>query len=584
MQGLPISWDPVVATASANHLCGMFVWSPCSRFIAAPKDRGIQIFDAVTLEQVNTLNCPDSSGGGWLSFSPNGHFLTQFNGEKVISWDLQTGALVCTILSELQSFPTKVLSSTYSLDGKMFAILYQSECQSIITTYDLFSGIYMNSYCVSDGHIIAPVWTHDAYIQFTVVESGSVTIWEAGFTLIDKPTEVETLSVPNEISGAKTYLFLPALSRLAFTFRDTIVIWDAKTSKVLLNFKPFPHHSHFNESHHFYEAVFSSDGHFFTYLTSDCKVYLWKESPKGYLLHQNLTISGNKVYPKPYISPDGGSCIVVIDSMIHLWYTEDQILFCNHIQNKFPFTLGISPQNKWAAFTQNRTKAVTILHLQSGDSQWVIYTDMEVKHLGLTERTIVIAGDNKAATYNLPARNPAYNTRVAISGGVHVINLENVNRLLSISPNLNYIACQAKGSNSCMLEIYELSTGRHTANATLPAEIHKAWFTPDGHTLWVRHYDDRLSGRKIILASESGVTKLEPLESHVCPPRGPSWELSTCGYQIVDDAWVLGPNDKRLLWLPPHWRTDEECRIWNGNFLGLRHEKLQVPIIVEFFE
>ena len=579
VQGLPVSWDPVVATASIGYFWGA-VWSPCNNFIAVSTKGGVQILDAMTLEQVNTLNYLDSSGGGWLSFSANGHFLTQFDKGKVTSWDLQTGGLVCTILSELQPSTTVVLSSTYSLDGKMFAILYQSSSNDVITTYNLVSGTYTKCYCVLDGHIIAPIWTHGDCFRYTVVKSGSVTVWETGFTLIGMPMAVETLFVPDEIAGASTFLFLPTLYRLAFSLQDTIAIWDTKTSKYLLNSGPISlQHS---EPPHLSGAVFSPDGHFFTYLTQHREVYVWKESLSCYVLHQKLTISGNAMCSTPFISSTGRSFIVGIEFIIHLCHTEDQILFSTHAPIYYPFTLGFSLQNEWAAFAEHEGNTVTVLHLQSGNPHLVIDTDIEVEWVKLTESTIVISGGNKVATYNLPARNSTSNTRMDIGDSVQAITLENISRVLSISPNLNHIICRLEGPNQ-QLEIYELSTGKCIMVGTLPTQLYHAWFTPDGH-VGARGWANQLSGWKIIQDSESGVTRLEPLESHVSSPERSPWESSTCGYQIFDDVWVMSPTQKRLLWLPPHWRTGKEYRVWNGNFLGLRHAKPREVVILEFLE
>ena len=209
-----------------------------------------------------------------------------------------------------------------------------------------------------------------------------------------------------------------------------------------------------------------------------------------------------------------------------------------------PFTLGFSPQNEWAAFAHSGGKKVTVLYLQSGHPQLVIDTDTSVKHLGLTGSTIVVAGENKVATYTLPAGNSTSNTRMDLGDSVQAITLDNISKVFSISPNLNYIACRPEEPNDNKLEIYELSSGKCIVDATLPTQVYSTWFTLDGHTVWAQDWGNKPSGWKITQDSESGVTKLEPIEPHVSPPRGPPWEPSTCGYQIVDGVWVLSPAPK----------------------------------------
>ena len=70
--------------------------------------------------------------------------------------------------------------------------------------------------------------------------------------------------------------------------------------------------------------------------------------------------------------------------------------------------------------------------------------------------------------------------------------------------------------------------------------------------------------------SESGITTLQPLGQNVCPPGAPPWQSSR-GYEVTDDGWILSSTRKRLLWLPHRWRSEKRLRMWNGQFLGLRH-------------
>ena len=50
----------------------------------------------------------------------------------------------------------------------------------------------------------------------------------------------------------------------------------------------------------------------------------------------------------------------------------------------------------------------------------------------------------------------------------------------------------------------------------------------------------------------------------------PPW-VSSRGYKVTDDGWVLSPAQKRILFLPHHWREDNH---WNGRVVGLAHCKL----------
>lgn len=97
------------------------------------------------------------------------------------------------------------------------------------------------------------------------------------------------------------------------------------------------------------------------------------------------------------------------------------------------------------------------------------------------------------------------------------------------------------------LEIYDVSTGRYLAGTTVEDENKMGlWFTPDGSEVWVGYHEDlSVKGWKIIEDSESGTVELQPLVTQ-CSPEALPW-LSSCGYEVMDDGWVLSPTEKRLI-------------------------------------
>jgi hypothetical protein len=64
------------------------------------------------------------------------------------------------------------------------------------------------------------------------------------------------------------------------------------------------------------------------------------------------------------------------------------------------------------------------------------------------------------------------------------------------------------------------------------------------------------------------------------PPEGCPW-ASSHGYQVTDDWWILGPDGKRLLMLPPLWQFKAMQHVWKGQFLALLHGGLSEPVILE---
>jgi len=254
VHGLPTLWEPVVATVFHKEFCGSVTWSICNRFIAVTKLGVVEIRDAVTLNLLSTFNSPRKYITEQLSFSPDGHFLTEFCYEDHFTYDLQTGCSVGPLLSKELYVDHPDFSAAYSMDGKMLAAVYVDHPHenTFIATHDL-STMQRHLYCVSEGHIISPIWTHSEFLQFVTVKPGYIVVWKVKFNLAHIPEMVESLSVPEEITGAKEFLFLPPLSRLAVALHDTLLVWDVQDSKYLLRISPF----------HANGMSFSSNGHFF---------------------------------------------------------------------------------------------------------------------------------------------------------------------------------------------------------------------------------------------------------------------------------------------------------------------------------
>ena len=118
-------------------------------------------------------------------------------------------------------------------------------------------------------------------------------------------------------------------------------------------------------------------------------------------------------------------------------------------------------------------------------------------------------------------------------------------------------------------------------------------FARDGREFWIfldwkSYHNTRgpVGGPKgwaIVRDSESEVTRLEDLDQTGGPSGGPPWE-SSHGCQVTTDGWVLNSTRKRLLWLLPHWRSEEEyCehRVWSGRFLALLYPWLPEVVVLE---
>ena len=618
VQGVPISWEPISTTVRHHSPINTAIWSPCSRYIAVSlvNPPTIEILDAVTLEQLQTLNSPQGQSR-LLSFSPDSCSLTQFSFNhhaELVTWDLQTGSQIGTTPLALYMSSPWCFLSIHSINKKMVVLVHRdshSTAATGISIYNLHSGICTYSYHVSEGSIAASIWTHGEYLRFVTLKPGSITIWEVGFTSIHTLTKVESLPIPDDVGYFGTTLFHPTISRLAFVHQWKVLIWDTQSSKLLLD-----------SSCSSWDAKmsFSSDGHFFACEATNQEAHLWKESPAGYILHRKLVSGigksvGNTTFTnhiRPLLSPNGRSIITSRGQETQLWYTTDPTSSSSSLPTQpatlTNFLLDFSSDGLLAATARFGNNIATVLNLKSSNPQLIINTGMGIWGLRITGNTIFVVGsEGRIITWDITAGNHLLNTRVNINNSVQTITLNCptlfYEPLLSaaISPDSSYIVITGGmdesldvtwGANKGLdvtwgedesLDIYDMSTGDHlTSTTTRVGDL--LWITPDGCEVWSSGVSPMgPQGLKIIKDGESNVIRLEHLPENTHPSGGYPWR-SSHGHRITDDGWIFNSRKKRLMWLPHQWRMGEQCWSWDGQFLGLLNHKLPDPIIIELGE
>ena len=572
VQGVPIVWEPFAASRSHSDFIGAVAWSPCNKFIAVAwtNSNTTGVFDAITLKQLNTFKSPrDNFCHLWLGFSPDSHFLAEVDRTNIISWDLQTGGGVGAFDTGLWLTSNLKSSAVYSTDGKMIAVVFWEWNEPFpsvrIYVYNILSQEHICSHRLQ-GRVVS-IWTQGEYLQVATVKPGSVTVWEVGFSSDHIPAEIKSYTIPNKTESAGKILFLPALTRLAFTLKKEVLIWDAQGSKILLNIVGKG-----------VEIIsFSPDGHFFACVTSGLELCIWKDTPTGYALYQTVMWDTNT----PYFSPDGESILIYNHERIQLLSTRDPNHFPSDIQTKSVdwthFIMGFSPDQTLAAVAKRKNNTIIIYDLKSSNPQLIINAGTEVYGLRMTGDTIIIVGKGKVITWNLPVGDCVTTVYANTNDSVQttMFDYSEYYGTILISPDLKHIAILSNFT----LNIYNISTGEHLTSiqTELGSTPH---FSPDAQEIWCVGKSS-MSGWKIIGDSGSGVVELEPLEPTASPSGVFSWQSSQ-GYKITDDGWVLSSTNKPLLWLPHHWRSHEKHRIWGGQFLGLLHGVLQQVIILEF--
>ena len=585
-QGLPTSWELSITTKrlSSEDTDSVISWSPCSQFIAATsKNAGepINVLDPMTLDHLTILRTPLNFSAHELFFSPDSNMLTCFSltPDTLITFDIQTGGLVSTISLEHQSPSETYPFHTYSKCGTMFASLQSIEGISTVHTYNILSGTHIDS--ISLELDSQNIWADGECLQLAALESEFITIWEIGFTLEHPAANLQSLPVPDSFHLAESYFLLPTLYRLAFIVELTAYIWDAQNSKFLLEFSGDSDVS---------KISLTSDGSI-ACIIDHLEIYLWKESPTGYILHKKIIANNIPHYAvaMPSLSPDGEFLAVEAGSTLQAWHTRELIASTTPAQNLEGklFILGFSPDGLLAAITQFSHNTVTVLSLKSGTPQLIIDTGLEICGLGIAGDVIVVVGDGKVIAWNVPAGNCA---RVNINNSswttvfdypTFIPKASRFRHIVSVSSDLHYMAITIHSRDMrSLLYLFDVSTGQCLR------EISAQWgcipFFATGDRIWYNS-NSGLQGWSLIKDSESGKILLEDLEPTQELPEGCPQKPSD-GYKITDGGWILNSREKQLLWLPPHWRSDEKSVVWSGQFLAFLHHQLPEAVIIELLE
>jgi WD40 repeat protein len=610
VQGVSSFWNSNVAAVTNPSLIEPSTWSPCNRLIAISPGRStpVDILDAVTLHLLQSLEFPQHMPlhSTAVSFSPDSRTLTSFIcGHDysdvrwfVVTWDLQTGGVVGAI--EWRGPPdleVKKIHITYSMNGKVVAILSVYRGSVIISIYDVISSVYVHNVDYRtrtnpdlglETQYVSNSWAHGESFRFATFEPAGVSIREVGFTPGATVVEVETISIPDNIvemlfkqSAPAPIEFHPPSCRLAFvTYGGSLVVWDLRTSRFML------HDPDLNS----FSMTFSSDGRFFACTTRESGIYIWRESSNGYTVARKLTPSTGHL--TSLLSPNGESIIAFSGTTIRLWHTNISTTTTSSVLPQVPqntsevFYLEFLPDEPLAVTARKKGNTITVVDLNSGIPQLTIDTSINVYGLRAIANTVVAIGDQKAITWNIPGGKFPPGARLNAEDGAHTIHFNITDHSVvtaSISLDFQYVAfLRYTFREGSILDVYCTSTTKNLRIPLCTSGLHPPttlWFAPGGHDLWCAM--TKFEAKVFTIPQDTFYhAKNVPVIKYGawgCP-----WG-SSCGYQITEEGWVFRRDGKRLLMLPPLWRSSFGAKevVWNGKFLGLLHGALLEPVILE---
>jgi len=440
----------------------------------------------------------------------------------------------------------------------------------------------------SNGQVSNDIWTHGKSLRFATLGLTTITIWEVGFTSETPPTEVETLSVPNDIRSAmpphidypdlaERVQLLPASCRLVIAHQGKVLVWDARNSKSLLSQ---------TDTRCSPRMSLTSDGRFFACSTTGYEIHLWKDSPTGYVLHGTLASSNG--IPSLLLSPNGESIITFGERTIRLWHTKSFTappsgVLTQTLRHTGDFILDFSPDGTLATVVRREDSVVTVLDLESGAPQLTIDAGTDIYGLRVIQDSVVVIGDGKVIAWKLPAGDRIPNATVNVNDSVRASNFSSPGKgkvfTAAISSDLHHVALVTYDSPGPRpLYICSVSAGKYPGHRVTHGNT--LWFDPDGRSVWCVGITGEAEVWTVPGHGPTPPHEASDVVGIEHPPEGYPWGSSR-GYRATDDGWVLGPDGKRLLMLPPPWQSFALGRVWNGRFLALLHGALSEPVILE---
>ena len=557
----------------------------------------LEILDSVTLQKLQSLKFSEGRHHNQaLAFSPDSHVLTSSSTDQgvslVVSWDLQTGGVAGVIRHES---PHKLVDESilYSTNGKMIAVLRYIPTSTItISIYDVVSYKHMHDVHSTSNAPPCGFWIHGESLRFAAIVDAtsngtgpmSMTVWEVGFTLGATKTEVETFSIPESFKPSEptTVVFphsmiypkspsAPLLVTNTYYGNDAL-IWDARNSKILLRR---------HDVNPYNDMAFSSDGRYFAGSFSGSGVYIWKHSPTGYVPHGKLSSSTSTRGSRLIFSPNGESVILCSGSVVNLWHTKNfntplSDSFVDPPRQNNHFLSELSLNKSFAAVVRHEESTVTLFDIRSGAPRLTIDAGGKVVGLGVREDVVAVISDNKVITWKLPGRSflPGATMSVADRTLAVVLPGSGSRARGCISPDIRF----AVVGLSTYWSFHSATTGELRSSFTTSGS--GIWFTPDGHNIAAVRAMNKGEIRKITAEGvvEKSATMIDIGEEQWgCPYK------SFRGYRIAGGGWIFGPNEKRLLILPPLWRSYSRIddRKWNGQFLALLHGALPEPVLID---
>jgi len=242
--------------------------------------------------------------------------------------------------------------------------------------------------------------------------------------------------------------------------------------------------------------------------------------------------------------------------------------------------VAYSTDKTYIATVRQFSGIVTVFNCVSSTSWQFSNTDMRVEDIKIADNTIFVVGDCKLVGWDLEADGIVHNAprRVTVDETLAISGCQDN---LTLSHDCSQIA-STKGEN---ILLYDTITQKTKTIHTQPVShmLHdlSPWFSPDGCRLWFAGWGGAWYFMELGAGHDQSFVELTETDLE---DEQTVFNHSSHGHHIREDSgWVTDSRGRKLLWLPPSWRSRDPLFIrWDGNFLALLDSHHPGPIIIKF--
>ena len=511
--------------------------------------------------------------------------LSSLSHKDIIFWDAQTGVVIKWI-------KTSALPGIIVFHGDQKTVTCLTEEHSpeatyaYYSTYDIFNGTQLFSGRTEIwDHGLGTHWAHGDTLLSAMCS------WTGHHSIVNihefQPTSTPPLQILSSFSIPHQwgeFSFSPVSFHASFYTGEKMVILDVQDSKLLLQDDVDTKIVQSQEQ-------FSPDGHFFAYRKSMYEISVWQNTPTGYMPWSSLR---SRLYIWRFSwSPASTSILCWDDDGIELLCPSS----CLNPLSLSKTRRMNRPQNHLVAYSADQVHIVMaqqcesiimVLNHHLGTLQQLIDTGLQIWDIKIVNDTIFAVDEHMLVSWDFKASGIAHSTHDTKKMVHGLLDLsvfpgadEHQSHLI-LSHDCSQIVVSTSDPHKTYL--FDMKTWKGFSTETDDWNLGMR-FSLDGHQLWFRvgtsYYFVKLEvqGNWNSLNGEDWIT-LEATKGN----GELLFNYSSHGYSCdIDSKWIVDPQGRNILWLPPNWRfSDWDDARWDGNFLALLHRHHPEPIIIEF--